>query len=197
MVGVLDIHRHDVVREQQDLVGVDLAGVLALELLVGDEVALDEVRHERARAREGVQDMHAIVGKRLAELALENAVGLAKDVVDDLGRGVDDAHLVRGRLERDLEELLVEVADELLARRIRLDGGRAAAHARIHVVEDLGIRRLLDLMLFEHTKETFDGDGHGVRLRELEVPEQGVEHRDGDDVLGDHLDRVLLGDAGI
>lgn len=176
---------------------MNLAGVLALEFLVGDEVALDEVRHERARAREGVQDMHAIVGQRLAKLVLENAVGLAEDVVDDFGRGVDDAHLVRGRLERDLEELLVEVADKLLARRVRLDGGSAAAHARIHVIEDLGIRCLLNLMLFEYAQETFDGDGHGVRLRKLEVSEQGVEHRDGDDVLGDHLDRILLGDAGV
>lgn len=52
-------------------------------------------------------------------------------------------------------------------------------------------------MLFEYAQETFDGDGHGVRLRKLEVSEQGVEHRDGDDVLGDHLDRILLGDAGV
>ena len=116
VVGLLDVHRHDVVRQQQDLVGVDLLGVLAPELLRGDQVALDEVRHEGPRPREGVQDVHAVVGQGLAELAAQHPVGLAQDVVDYLGGGVHHAHLVGGALERDLEEALVEVTDKLLAR---------------------------------------------------------------------------------
>ena len=94
VVGVLDVDGHDVVRKQQDFVAVHLVAVLVLQHVVGDEIALYEVRHERARPRERVQDVHTVISERLAELAPEHAVSLAQNVVDNLGGRVDHTHLL-------------------------------------------------------------------------------------------------------
>jgi hypothetical protein len=56
----------------------------------------------------------ALVGQALPEVLSQHLVGRAEDEVDDLDRGVDDAELVDGLLERGGEELVVELDDDLL-----------------------------------------------------------------------------------
>ena len=50
----------------------------------------------------------------LSEVLTQDVVGRAEDEVDDLDRGVDDAELVDGLLERGGEELVVELDDDTL-----------------------------------------------------------------------------------
>ena len=52
-------------------------------------------------------------------------------------------------------------------------------------------------MPLKAAEEPLDGDRDGIGLRKLEVAEQGVEHRDGDDVLRRHLHGVLGRDVGV
>ena len=99
---VLDVDGGDVVGEEDDLVGVELLGVFAVEVVVADEaeVLLEEACDEGAGAGEGVEDVDAFVGKTFAEVFAEGAVGGAEDEVDDLDGGEDDAELRPGRSGR-------------------------------------------------------------------------------------------------
>ena len=127
---MLDVDGGDVVGEQEDLVAEDLASVLQGKLVVRHQLlVLDEVNHERAGSGEWVEDVHARVGERLAEFPVHEAVGGVEDVVDDLVRGVYDAHLLGRRLERLAEELLVELLDDLLPAPVGSHALGAQAHA--------------------------------------------------------------------
>ena len=93
VVGGLDVDRGDVVGEQQDLVGVQLVGVLAGEVVRLDQAGLEQPDDEGAGAGEGVEDVDALVGEACAEVLAQHVVGGAEDEVDDLDRRVDDAEL--------------------------------------------------------------------------------------------------------
>jgi hypothetical protein len=69
-VGGLDVHGGDVVREEQDLVGVQLLGELAVEVVGANEAGLQQAGHEGAGTRERVEDMDALVGQAGAVEAL-------------------------------------------------------------------------------------------------------------------------------
>ena len=64
----LDVDGGDVVGQQQDLVGVQLVGVLAGEVVGLDEAGLEQPDDEGAGAGEAVEDVDALVGEPLAEL---------------------------------------------------------------------------------------------------------------------------------
>src|SRR5699024_5008806 len=102
--GGLDVDRRDVVRQQQDLVGVQLARVLAGQVLGLDQPGLQQADDEGAGPGEGVQHVHALVTDGPAELVVEDVIDAAEDEVDDLYRGIDHAHRVGRGGERVLEE---------------------------------------------------------------------------------------------
>lgn len=68
MVGRFDVDRRDVVREQGDLVCVNLLGVLARQIFLRNQPALEQTRDERAGTGKRVDYMHSLATKRLAEL---------------------------------------------------------------------------------------------------------------------------------
>ncbi len=65
-VGGLNVHSSDVVRQQQDLVGVQLLTELAIEVVGPDEAGLQQASQEGAGAGEGVEDVDARVGEACA-----------------------------------------------------------------------------------------------------------------------------------
>lgn len=99
-----------------------------LKLVGLDQAGLQQARDEGARAGEGVDDMDALRAEGLAELVLQHVVDRADDEVDDLDRGIDDAQLVARALEGDAEEVVVELADQLL-----LGGGVGSESVRSSV----------------------------------------------------------------
>ena len=148
---------------------------------------------ERAGAGEAVEDVDALVGEALAELGAQHLVGGAQDEVDDLDRGVDDAEPVDGALEGGGEELVVELDDDPLLALGVLDALDAAADGGVERVE----RRLLggEVVLVEGGEHQLHGAGDGVVRREVVAVEEGLEDGRGDEVLGEHLDRLVAGDA--
>ena len=89
-VGDLDIRRRDVVGQQQNLVGVQLAGVLARQVCLADETRLQEPDDEGPRPGEGVEHMHALIGYTASQVGAGQPVHAAQNEVDDLYRRVDD-----------------------------------------------------------------------------------------------------------
>ena len=63
----------------------------------------------------------------------------------------------------------------------------------VEPVEGLGL--LLDALLVEHVEHVLHDQGDRVVLGEVVALEQRVEDRLGDEVLGQHLDGVVAGDA--
>ena len=65
-----------------------------------------------------------------------------------------------------------------------------SAHAGVEVLERLGL--LLEVLLVEDVEHVLHGLATRVVLGEGVVREQRVEDRPGDEVLGEHLDRVVV-----
>ena len=143
MIGIFNVDGRNVVGKQQNLVAPNLALVLHRQLAHGHQLlVLQQVHDERARAREGVEYVHALVRQALPELLLQQTVRGMQNIIHHLVGRVHDAHLLRGGFERYLEELLVKVADQLLPCGIGCHHGSAPPHARVHVLEHLGIGSL-------------------------------------------------------
>lgn len=159
----------------------------------GDEPGLDEADDERPGTNEAVKDVDALVGETLTEVLTKRPVGRAEDEVDDLDQGVDDAELVHGLLERGGEERVVQAHDDLLPAL----GGVQACHLHTHRVVELlqGVVLVIKGVLVEHGEHLLHRLGDRVVFGEVVAAEQGVEHRSGDEVLGQHLDCVGFGDA--
>ena len=110
-----DVDGSDVVGEQDDLVGVQLCGVLAGEVFGLDEAGLEQPYGEGPGPNEGVDDVDTLVAQRSAKVPVHSLLGGAENEVDDLDRGVDDAECVGGFRQGGLEELVVQLDDDLLA----------------------------------------------------------------------------------
>ncbi len=114
MVGRLDVHRGDVVRQQHDLVGVQLLRVLSGEVGGRDQVGLQQPGNEGARPRKTVQNMHALIGQPAPEMLARHEISRPHNEVHDLDRRVHDPQRLGLLLEADPEELLVQLGDHLL-----------------------------------------------------------------------------------
>ena len=62
VVGGLNVDRSDVVREQHDLVRVDLASILAGQIRRLDQSRLEQTGDEGAGAGEPIQDVYVLIG---------------------------------------------------------------------------------------------------------------------------------------
>ena len=88
VVGGLDVDGGDVVGEQQDLVGVQLAGVLAGQVVRLDQAGLEQPDDEGAGAGEGVEDVDALVGEALAELGWRSTSSAERRMKSTISTGV-------------------------------------------------------------------------------------------------------------
>ena len=138
---ILDVDGGDVVGEEDNLVGVELLGVLAVEVVVADkaEVLLEEAGDEGARASEGVEDVDAFIGEAFTEVFAQGAVGGAEDEIDGLDGGEDDAEFFNGGLEGGGEEGVVEGADNIELTVCALDVADADADVLVEAVEGLAV----------------------------------------------------------
>ena len=193
VIGALDVDGRDVVGEQQDLVGVQLGRVLAGEVVGPHEPRLEQAHDEGARAREGIEHVDALVGEARPEMAAQSVVGRAQDEVDDLHRRVDDAQRL-GRLRQRLrEEALVELGDDALLAAGVVDALGAELHVGVEALEGLGL--LPERMVAESFEQGLHRLRDGIRANEVVIAEERVEDRTGDEVLGDHGQRIIDRDA--
>ena len=156
-----------------------------------DHSELQQARHERARAREGLDDSHARVSQALAKCRVHRIVCAADDEVDDLDGREDDAQALAHAREGLREEAIVERAHDLLLARqgmYRLD---ALDHRLIEGVEfpalvlEHRVRR-------QHLHNRVHRTAHRVLLRERMIREHRVKQRGGENVLGQHLHSRLV-----
>ena len=135
VVGVLHVHDHDVVCKQEDLVGVQLVGVLLGQGVYRHKLGIaHELGHVGARSGEGVEDVHVPVAEALPELPLECPVSGVQHVAHYLDGCVHDTELFARACERLAEEVIVEVLDEGLAVGVGAAEARTTTHARIELV---------------------------------------------------------------
>jgi len=102
--GGFDVDGGDVVGEQQDLVRVQLIGVLAKQVAGADEPGLQQPDDEGAGAGERVEDVDAFVGEGGGELGVQYVLDGPDDEVDDLDGGVHDAEGFGGLGEGKAED---------------------------------------------------------------------------------------------
>ena len=112
-----------------------------------------------------------------------------------IGR-VDDAQPLGHAAEGILEELFVQLHDDRLAGLGVVDAFGTVADARRRTFRASSVS--LSMACFvEHVEHLLHGLANGVLLGEGVVGEERVEDRPGDQVLREHLDRVVRGDGGV
>ena len=138
MVGVLNIHRGDVVSKENDLIRVEFFPVFPCEGFFSDEAALDHPDYKCPRSREWIDDVHVLIREGAVEFFPQDVGDALVDEVDDFYRRVDDTELVDGLREGFLEEFVIELDDDLLLRRgvvdtfaALTDGVIEALHGRL------------------------------------------------------------------
>src|SRR5690606_1156178 len=193
--GSLDVDGGDVVRQQHDLVGVQLAGVLAQQVLGLDQTGLKKTYQEGAGADEGVDDVDAFIGQGAPQVLGEGLFGGANDEVDHLDGGVDDAERISGLGQGGSEKLVVQLDDDALPAFVVVDAFGADPHRVVEVRQGLGLG--VQALVVEDVEHPLHGLGDRVVGSEVVVLEQRIEDGLGDDVLGEHVNGVVLVDAGV
>ena len=189
MEGLLDVNGGDVVRQQQELVGVQLLPVLPEQVGVLDQLrGLQQPDKEDTGSRERIEDMDALIRQAPAELLPQDVVGAVQDEVHDLHRRVHDPQPVGLLLQCDGEELLVKLHQHPLPGFAVVQALCPQANA---AVEGLEIPSLvLQTELLEVPRQAVERPGHRVAAGEVVVLEQGLEHGPRQQVLGQHPHRV-------
>ena len=197
-VALFDLDGGQVVGEQHDLVGVDLLDAaaryqrvvrvdeLALQVFVCDQwlaVAVllgEQTVDERARAREGVQDVDIFRGQSSSELLAQHSVDRPQHEVDEFHRRVDDPQPSDLGGHGLLEKRLVHLQHDLES---GIGVGRAREAVADAVVEPVQCDRLVakpDVGSLELVKQFVQGGGDRVAVGETAACEERIEdgHRD-------------------
>src|SRR5450755_1160945 len=195
VVFVLDVQGRDVVREQHNLVTEEVVLVLVLQLVARD--AMQQVDDKAAGARRRIEDLHAGLGDRRAELALQYLLHAGAHEIDDLLRRVDDAEGV-GALDRvALEEALVDRVQEVLALRPALYALRGGLDGDVEAVERLEELVAVEGAAGERLDDALDLGGDDIAAHEVGVVEDGAEEALGQQVLDEHFVDYVGRDPGI
>src|SRR5450755_2148126 len=195
VVFVLDVQGRDVVGEQHDLVAEEVVLVLVLQLVAWN--AVQQVDDKAAGARRRIEDLHAGLGDRRAELALQYLLYAGTHEIDDLLRRVDDAEGV-GALDRvALEEALVDRVQEVLALRPALYALRGGLDGDVEAVERLEELVAIEGATGERLDHALDLGGDDVAAHEIGVVEDGAEEALGQQVLDEHFVDYVGRDPGI
>ena len=157
-----------------------------------DQPGLQQPRDERARPRERVEDVHALVAERRPEMLTQQLRHRADDEIHDLDRRVDDAKTLGVAGERPAEEVVVELDRHALAALGVVDALDAAADTRVEAGQRLRLRLQPPTLQFVH--HPLHDLADGVQGSEVRAAEQRVEDRPGDQVLREHRRRVVLAD---
>ena len=130
-VSRLYVHRRYPVRQRHNLVGVELARVLAPQGVLSDDAALNHARYERPRPRERVYDVDAFVSERRSELRVEDVFHASDYVVHRVHRRIDDAQIPRRVGQGVRQESVVQLRDYPLLARRRGDALRSDADVSV------------------------------------------------------------------
>ena len=168
--------------------------VLVRQVLVADEgPVLDKTAHVRAGAREPVEHVYSAVAQAHAELPLQGALDHVQLGVHDLDGCVYDAEFGGHVLERDGEEVVVDLFDKVLPSLVGHDLCGAGSH-RIVQVRELRVREpSFQSRLVQVVQRAVHALDDGVVVDDLGIVEQGLEDWAGDLVLGEHADRLGFG----
>ncbi len=194
-IGVLNIQGRDVVRHEHDLVGEELAAVHAGKVAAGH--AAHEVDDEISGSGAGVEDLDFGRGEQEAELVTESGFDGFAHVLDDGGRGVDDAVGVGGFDGVATEEALVDVVEKFLFGGEVGDVAGGAFDGGVERVEGAEIVIAAEAVADESVDDTLDFKGDSVAAGELGVVEDGAEEAFGEEVLDEHLIDGFAADVGV
>ena len=158
-----------------------------------DQAALQQPGDERARPHEGVDDVDALVADGHAELPLQHVFNAADDVIHHLDGGVHYPHSLGHVFQGQLEKPLVQLGDDFLPGHCRGQPLHADAHVPVEAVQLGGF--FLQSPLLQAFQGILHRPRHRVQCGKGVILEQGVEHRSGHQVLGEHTDGVIIGDA--
>ena len=112
VIGVLNVHRGDVVRQQHYLIAMQFTLILLVQRDAGD--VLHQANDKIAGANEGIDDMHTGIGERLAEVGFQDVLNAVHHEIDDRLRGIDDTVSIRILGGEVLEKALVKRVEEIL-----------------------------------------------------------------------------------
>ncbi|SLE30149.1 Uncharacterised protein [Mycobacteroides abscessus subsp. massiliense] len=148
---------------------------------------------EHACADERVEDVHILVGESFAEMLAGYGVGGVQNPIHHLHGGVDDAQCLGLFGESDFEEAFVKLGDDLLFTLCAVDFRGADPHGVVELLQVVGFG--FQSAAAEGVHHALHDLGHGVVGGEIVSFEQGVEDGFGDQVLGQHADRVSFADG--
>ncbi len=110
--------------------------------------------------------------------------------VHDLDRGVDNAKPVSHRLEGGLEELLVEFPDDFLPCFGIVDSLHPSSNTSVELLKSLNF--LADSVLLKNIQHLLHGNRNRILLSECIAFKESIKDRLGDEVLGQHLNCIIL-----
>ena len=110
VIGVLNVHRGDIIGQKHYLVAVELAFVFLVKRDAGD--VLHQANDEVAGADERIDDVNTGICERLAEVSFQDMLNAIHHEIDDGLRRVDNAVSI-GILDREvLEKALIKRVEE-------------------------------------------------------------------------------------
>ena len=113
-----------------------------------------------------------------------------EDEINNRNRRIDDSEALGHLGECFFEKLVVELGDDLLLARSVIDAFNAFADGGVEFIERC--RFFIERFILEHIQHGLHGAGDGISFGESVVFKEGIKHRAGDEVLGKHLDAILL-----
>ena len=136
--------------------------------------------------------MHALAAQGLVEFLSQQVINAVQDEIHHFHRRVDDAQAFGHFREGIAEELVVQLDHDLLFAGGVVDAFGAQLHAVVELLQRGGL--LFETLLVEHIQHGLHGLAHRVVTGEAVVCEQRIEHRLGDQMLGQHFDDFGIGD---
>ena len=195
VVGVLNVHRGDVIRQQHDFIAVQLVRVFVRQRGPGN--VPHEVDDEIAGAGERVEDMDLAVGQSFIKLRLQDVLHAGDHEVDERLRRVNDAVRVGHLHAKALKEPLINGVEEGLLLVEIGDGGGGVFNRAVKMFEALAEIVATEGSGIERGDDLFNLQRDDVALHEIAHVENFAEDALGEDVLDDHLLDGLDGDVGI
>ena len=133
VIGVLNVHRGNVVRQKHHFVAVEFALIFLVQRDARD--VLHQPNDEVACADEGIDDVNTAIGERLAEVGFQDMLNAVHHEIDDRLRGIDDTVSI-GILDREvLEKALVKRVEEVLLLREIGERPRGVFHRFVEAIE--------------------------------------------------------------
>ena len=189
----LYVHGRYPVRQRHNLVGVELARVLALQVFAPDDFALNHAGYERPRSRERVYDVDAFVAERRFKLRVEDVFHASDYVIHRVHRRIDYSQILRGVRQGVRQESVVQLRDYPLLARRRRHALRSDSDVSVEPLQAFGF--LFEPLVAQAVYDALHSERDGVALREAVSLEQRVEHRLGHQMLGEHPNRLVFGHA--